>query len=192
MKTACQTLTFLAHPEVKALVEVHEVAGQRSSADRQVHRLRLYYLHTASTQRYHSGTGTTLSQSQRSHRHDTLTVTTLPQARHSHRHNTHSHRHNTLSQNTLCLTQSQHSHRHNTLAVTTLSQSQHSHKHNTFTGTTLSQNTLTGTTLSQCHSHNALSLTTLTVTCETQSRGKDRQAMKLTFTFNLLTMRYRI
>ena len=100
VKTACQTLTFLAHPEVKALVEVHEVAGQRSSADRQVHRLRLYYLHTASTHRHNRGTGTMLSQ-----------------ARHSHSHNT-------------TLSQAQHFHRHNTLTGTTLSQSQHSQSHN--------------------------------------------------------------
>ena len=135
VKTACQTLTFLAHPEVKALVEVHEVAGQRSSGDRQVHRLRLYYLHTASTQRHHRGTGTTLSQSRHSHRHDTLTLTgtTLSQARHSHRHDT-LNPHNALSHN---------SHRHNT----TLSQPQHCHSHNTLSLTTLTvtcKNTVSG------------------------------------------------
>ena len=128
VKTACQTLTFLAHPEVKALVEVHEVAGQRSSGDRQVHRLRLYYLHTASTQRHHRGTGTTLSQSRHSHRHNALTGTTLSQARHSQ-----------SSQRP----QSQHSHRHNT----TLSQPQHCHSHNTLSLTTLTvtcKNTVSG------------------------------------------------
>lgn len=129
VKTACQTLTFLAHPEVKALVEVHEVAGQRSSGDRQVHRLRLYYLHTASTQRHHRGTGTTLSQSRHSHRHNTLTGTTLSlsQARHSHRHDT-LNPHNALSHNTLTDT-TQHSHNHNTVTVTTLSVSQPSQSH---------------------------------------------------------------
>lgn len=153
MKTARQTLTFLAHPEVKALVEVHEVAGQRSSGDRQVHRLRLYYLHTASTQRHHRGTGTTLSQSRHSHRHNTLTGTilSLSQARHSH-----SHRHNALTGTTL--SQARHS------QSSQRPQSQHSHRHNT----TLSQP-------QHCHSHNTLSLTTLTVTCKNTVSGKDRQ-----------------
>ena len=113
----------------------------------------------ARAQRSHSHnapTGTILSQSQRSHRHDT------------HRHNTHSHRHNTLSQNTLCLTQSQHSHRHNTLAVTTLSQSQH----NTLTSTTLSQAQHSHRTLSRVQHCHSVTVTTLSVSQPSQSHAK--------------------